>query len=158
MPTFHTETIVAAPIERVWARFQEVGHFLPALTPPKQALQIVSAAPLPPQVGTRIEMTVRGPLGRVAWTAEYVEFVPPHATITGTEARFVDVQVAGPFKRWRHTHEFEAVDGRTTRCVDHIDYAVPLGPLGWVGDFVLVRPSLRKMFAYRAAKMRETSG
>jgi ligand-binding SRPBCC domain-containing protein len=89
-------------------------------------------------------MTVRGPLGRVAWTAEYVEFVPPHATITGTEARFVDVQVAGPFKRWRHTHEFEALDSRTTRCVDHIDYAVPLGPLAWVGDFVLVRPSLRR--------------
>jgi ligand-binding SRPBCC domain-containing protein len=155
MAEFRHEITVAAPLERVWGRFQDVLAFLPALSPPGEELKILSAAPLPPRVGTRIEMTLRGPLGRVAWVAEYVELVPPHATITGAEARFVDVQVRGPFRSWVHSHEFEAVDDHTTRCVDCIVYTPPLGPLGWVGDVLVVRPAVRKMFAYRAAKLRE---
>ena len=158
MPTFNSQLTVAASIEAVWDRFQDVETFLPALTPPEQGLEIKHALPLPPQVGTTLKMTMAGLFGRIQWTAKYVEFAPPHGTITGTEARFVDEQTTGPFKRWTHTHEFVAVDSQTTRCIDHIDYAAPLGPLGWIADLVFIRRKLRKTFAYRDEKMLETFG
>src|SRR5688572_25674360 len=43
---------------------------------------------------------------------------------------FVDEQVGGPFRRWRHEHHFESDgDGGTVIC-DLVDFAAPLGPLG----------------------------
>lgn len=42
---------------------------------------------------------------------------------------FVDEMVAGPFRRWRHVHRFEATEGGT-RMVDEVDHAAPVGPLG----------------------------
>ncbi|MGW5869104.1 SRPBCC family protein [Streptomyces sp. NPDC055239] len=43
---------------------------------------------------------------------------------------FVDEQVAGPFKRWHHTHHF-APDGRGgTVMRDVIEFAAPFGLLG----------------------------
>ena len=61
---------------------------------------------------------------------------------------FVDEQIKGPFARWVHRHEFEAI-GDQTRLTDRLEYALPGGPLinlllGWA-----VRPGLHQMFAHR---------
>ncbi|MGN6506185.1 MAG: SRPBCC family protein [Tepidisphaeraceae bacterium] len=155
MPTLRFELTVPQPIGRVWERFQDVRELLPALTPPAQQLKIEDASPLPPQVGTIVRMSFKGPIGRVHWTARYVDCRAPHPTITGLEARFVDEQVAGPFKRWRHSHEFEAADDRSTRCIDVLDYALPLGPLGALASGLAVNGMIRRMFDYRSHRMAE---
>jgi ligand-binding SRPBCC domain-containing protein len=150
MPTLEFETTIAAPLERVWAWHQDVHGALAALTPPGEDLRIESAEPLPPVVGTKVVVTARGPLGRrVRWVAAYAEVRPPHAVVWGEEARFVDVQESGPFKSWRHEHEFEHAGEDQTRLVDRLTYQVGWGPIGWIADWVYVRPKLRRMFAHR---------
>jgi len=62
---------------------------------------------------------------------------------------FIDVQDSGPFRRWLHRHEFEAIGSSTTRLTDRIDFSLPGGP---VVDFLgawFARIQLRRMFAYR---------
>lgn len=155
MPQLQFETLVEAPIARVWSLCLDPLRVLPAITPPQQQLRIDRVEPLPVQEGTQLSLTIHTPLGPKAWVSQIVEFVPPHGTITGMEGRFVDEQISGPFKRWRHAHELEAVDDRTTRCIDHVTYEIGYRPLGWVIDIAVVRSSLRRIFAYRAQKLKE---
>ena len=153
MPTLRFESIVPQPIARVWAAFQDVTGLLPALTPPAQGLIIESAEPLPPQLGTTVILSVKSPIGRQRWTAKYTQFVPPHPTVTGIEARFVDEQISGPFKSWTQSHEFEAASDTTTRCIDVIDYAAPYGPFGTLADVLLLRHLIRGAFNERHRRM-----
>lgn len=73
----------------------------------------------------------------IRWVSRIEEWRPPFG--------FVDVQVKGPFARWRHEHLFE--EGA---LVDRVDYEVPLA---WAGgrlfDLALVRPDLVRMFRFR---------
>lgn len=71
------------------------------------------------------------------WVSRIEEWRPPFG--------FVDVQVKGPFARWRHEHVFE--EGA---LVDRVDYEVPLARAGGrLVDLAFVRPDLRRMFRFR---------
>jgi ligand-binding SRPBCC domain-containing protein len=83
------------------------------------------------------------------WIARVVEHRPPHAVVFGEEARFVDEQEHGPFKSWRHEHDFEHVDEKTTRITDRVTYALHLGPIGWLVDLLIVRRQVKRMFRQR---------
>ena len=158
MPTLLFETTVPAPLDRVWAFYEDVTAALPAISPPESRVQIESAD-LPVREGSRIVITARGPLGwRIRWVAKIIEHRLPHPVAFGEEARFVDEQESGPFAAWRHEHEFERVDERTTRVVDRVTYRAPFGPLGWVADWLVVRPQLRRMFRHRHAALGRVFG
>jgi ligand-binding SRPBCC domain-containing protein len=158
MPTVEFETTIAAPLETVWTFFQDVEQSLPALTSPQEQI-VLESADTPVKAGSRIVFGMNGPMGRrVRWVAKIVEHAPPHAVIFGQEARFVDEQEGGPFRFWRHEHEFEAVDAKTTRVVDRITYRVPLGPVGWIVDAVYVRRKLREAFRHRHDQLRKRFG
>ena len=80
----------------------------------------------------------------LSWTALIEEWCPP--------ARFIDIQLKGPYRFWRHTHAFEPHDGGTL-IKDTVHYAVPLGA---VGDFCagwLVRHDVRRIFDYRETQI-----
>ena len=154
MPTLEFETTVAAPLEDVWAFHENVRESLPALSPPVDHVSIESAD-VPIRVGSRIVINARGPFGRpMKWVARIVEHAPPHAVVFGEEARFVDEMESGPFKPWKHEHDFERVDEKTTRVLDRITYRVGLGPVGFVADRLIVRPRIRAMFRHRHAALR----
>lgn len=149
MPTLEFETTVAAPLDAVWAFHENVSDSLPALSPPGDEVRI-ELADVPVRVGSRIVIEARGPLGRrVRWVAKIVEHVPPHSVVFGEEARFVDEMETGPFKAWKHEHDFERVDEKTTRIVDRITYRVGFGPVGTLADRLIVRPRLAAMFRHR---------
>lgn len=59
---------------------------------------------------------------------------------------FVDEQVSGPMRRWRHTHHF-LPDGEGCRIVDEIDY-------DFFGPDVIVERQMRPLFAWRAERLR----
>ena len=61
----------------------------------------------------------------------------------------MDRQLKGPYSLWRHTHTFEEVEGGT-RMTDHVEYAVPLGPLGSIARAIFVTRMVEKIFDYRA--------
>jgi ligand-binding SRPBCC domain-containing protein len=151
MPTLEFDTTIAAPLERAWAFYSDPLNALPALTPPDVAARIESAD-VPVRVGSRIVLTIKPPglFGRqVRWVAKIVEHRPPHPVAFGEEARFVDEQESGPFKIWRHEHDFERIDEKSTRMLDRVTYRVPLGPIGWIADVLFVRRRLNDMFRYR---------
>lgn len=61
---------------------------------------------------------------------------------------FVDEQVTGPFKTWRHVHLFETeADG--TRMMDRIDYEVPFGVLGRAIDRLFLNNYLTRLITQR---------
>ncbi len=62
--------------------------------------------------------------------------------------RFIDVQLRGPYRRWRHLHEFADVPGGT-EMHDYVDYELPLGPLGQLAHALFVRRTLGKIFNFR---------
>ncbi len=149
MPTLEFELVVPAPIERVWALYDDPPRGLTALCPP-EAQAVVESADMPVQVGSRVVVSTVVPFrGRLKWTARIIEHRPPHAVVFGTEARFVDEQESGPFAFWRHEHEFEAISAASTRLIDRVTYRVGFGPLGWLADRLVVRRKLRAMFAHR---------
>lgn len=155
MPTLEFQTNIAAPLEKVWAFHDDVNASLPALSPPGDQVSIESAD-LPVKVGSRIIILAKGPLGmKLRWVARITEYRPPHVVVFGEEARFVDEQEAGPFKSWRHEHDFERIDEKTTLLTDRITYRVGFGPLGWIANLLLVRPKLKGMFRFRHGQTRK---
>ncbi len=78
----------------------------------------------------------------VTWRAWHFG-VPLRMTsrITQMEAPdyFIDEQVKGPFRRFRHIHEFSQ-DSDGTTMVDRVEFTAPFGHLGLlVGKLVLAR-------------------
>lgn len=62
---------------------------------------------------------------------------------------FVDEQVKGPFKRFRHVHEF--MEGRAggTTMVDRIEFEAPFGPIGRVAERAVLGGYLRRLIERR---------
>lgn len=85
----------------------------------------------------------------VGWRTEIEEWEPP--------LRFVDRQVKGPYRLWRHLHTFEEADGGTV-CGDVVEYELPRVPGRGLMHKWLVRPDLERIFDYRARKMQELFG
>ena len=69
-------------------------------------------------------------------------------------SHFVDVQLRGPYRLWRHRHEFEDHDGGT-RMRDVVEYELRGGPLGRVAHALFARQALRRIFDFRAARIAE---
>jgi ligand-binding SRPBCC domain-containing protein len=72
-------------------------------------------------------------------------------------ARFVDVQVRGPYRVWRHTHSFEShADGTLVR--DAVRYDLPLGPIGRLAHAAFVRRDLERIFDFRREEVARRLG
>jgi ligand-binding SRPBCC domain-containing protein len=67
--------------------------------------------------------------------------------------RFVDEQVRGPFRRMRHDHLFEPVDG-LTRMTDRMSFTAPLGPAGGLVARLVLAPYLRRLLVRRGEHVR----
>ena len=88
---------------------------------------------------------------QVTWCAWHFG-VPIRMTsrITQMEAPdyFVDEQVKGPFRRFRHVHEFSE-DSHGTTMVDRIEFAAPFGPVGRVVERLVLARYLRTLIETR---------
>lgn len=131
------ESFIAASPERVFA-FHERRDAFAVLTPWWSGARVVRPAPsLRP--GERALLVLgHGPLS-VEWEAVHEVYEPPKC--------FVESQVRGPFRSWRHRH-LVLPDGNGARLRDELEYALPGGVLEPLLDLVL-RAFLRRLFAYR---------
>lgn len=62
--------------------------------------------------------------------------------------RFVDEQIQGPFRRFRHVHEFSQ-DAAGTVMVDRIEFQAPLGPVGVLVEKLVLARYLRQLIESR---------
>jgi ligand-binding SRPBCC domain-containing protein len=102
---------------------------------------------LPVSAGFRVEYTMRWVFLRLPWVEVLPVWDPPR--------RFVDMQVRGPYKSFRHEHVFEDAAGGGTLMRDIVQYELPFGILGTVAQRLLVARQLRRIFDYRARRIRE---
>ncbi len=141
--TTHSGRIVLKTQLRFFERPEAIFDFfadaanLEAITPTWLNFRILTPLPIEMGSGTLIDYQLRLHWIPIRWRTEIAEWEPPH--------RFVDQQLRGPYRLWRHTHTFEPTsDG--TLMTDSVEYAVPGGRLinRW-----FVEPDLKKIFAWR---------
>lgn len=137
------EMLIRQDIGDVFDFFSDASN-LEQLTPPWLKFRIESPTPIRISSGTLIDYRLRLRGIPLRWRTEIIAWEPPF--------KFVDRQLKGPYRRWEHTHTFEQVDGGT-KIHDVVDYSVFGGALI---DRIFVRPDLRKIFAYRQSRIRET--
>jgi ligand-binding SRPBCC domain-containing protein len=140
MHHFHSEQWIPRPVDEVFTFFSDANN-LEAITPPQLNFHILTPGAIRLAAGARIDyqLTLYGM--RLKWATLIESWAPPH--------EFVDVQLRGPYRKWRHTHRFVS-ESAGTRIVDDVEYELPLGPLGrWV-EALWTRPELARIFSYRA--------
>ena len=126
--------------------FFSAAENLELLTPPTLRFQVLTPTPITMAEGLRIDYRLKLQGVPFRWRSHITEWDPPYA--------FTDVQERGPYLYWAHRHTFQPVRSGTL-LRDTVDYAVPLGPLvhGW-----MVKPQLRRIFAYRGSVITERFG
>ena len=133
----HSELHIERPLEEVFAFFSDPRN-LEAITPPWLNFSILRATTASVTLGTEIDYRLRVRGLPLRWRSRITVWQPP--------LRFVDEQVLGPYRLWRHLHSFEP-DGLATIASDWVEYAAPGGPLV---HRLLVLPDLERIFAHRA--------
>ena len=126
-------------LDRAFTFFSDASN-LGAITPPWLRFRILEG---PDTLGQGSLLVYRLRLFGVPihWRTEIIDWRPPHG--------FRDVQRAGPYRRWEHTHELWPVEGGT-EIRDRVVYRLPYEPLAGLLAPLTVRPWLDAIFDYRA--------
>jgi ligand-binding SRPBCC domain-containing protein len=69
--------------------------------------------------------------------------------------RFVDEQVGGPFRSFRHEHQFAEIGGGC-RMTDRVRFVAPFGPIGRIVERALLGRYLRRLIETRNAYLAKT--
>jgi ligand-binding SRPBCC domain-containing protein len=146
--TLHTKQIIRATRQEAWDFFSNPRN-LAKITPPELGFEIITPD-LVPQVreGMMIAYRVRPLLGLpMTWLSEI--------TLVEPGVRFIDEQRVGPYAVWHHEHEFHDLGDGRIEMEDKATYVLPFAPLGDLAHAWLVRPQLKRIFAYREKAVRE---
>lgn len=146
--TLHRETVAARPLLEVFDFFQRPEN-LERLTPPWLHFRILTPLPIEMREGATIVYRLHVKGVPVKWVTEIELWNPPF--------EFVDTQQSGPYKLWRHTHQFLQVNGGT-RIVDIVNYTLPFGPLGKLVHRAQVARDITRIFDYREGRVAELFG
>ena len=145
MNNLNRETFIPASIDRVFDFFCQASN-LNQITPPWLHFKILYQDSKRMERGTRIDYSIRLHGIPLTWKTQIVEWEPPH--------QFVDFQLKGPYKYWRHTHRFlNKNDG--TLMQDIVDYVVPGKFFEPLLHALFVKKDLERIFDYREKKFSE---
>lgn len=133
------------PLDEVFAFFSAAEN-LERLTPAALRFEILTPLPIVMQRGTLIDYGIRLRGVPMRWQTLIEEWEPGR--------RFVDLQLRGPYRSWRHEHLFTAVEAGT-EVRDTVDYELPLGGLGDMAHWAFVRRELQTIFDFRARTVSE---
>ncbi len=139
MNRIRLQTLVEAPIERVFDLARDID-----------AHQRSVAGTGERAVAGRTSGLL-GPGEWVTWQARHLGrtwSLTSRITVFDRPTVFVDEQVSGPFRSFRHEHRFEPVDGGTLMH-DDWRHTSPLGPLGRLADLLLLDGYVRGLLETR---------
>lgn len=134
--TFSSQQIIQAPLAEVFRFFSDAAN-LEHLTPPWLGFEVLTPAPIEMAPGALIDYRLRWRGVPLRWRTEIEIWEPTR--------RFVDRQVRGPYRLWRHEHLFEEHRGGTM-VEDRIEYAAIGGRLA---HWLAVDRDVETIFAYR---------
>jgi ligand-binding SRPBCC domain-containing protein len=115
---------------------------LESLTPPWLHFQIVTPKPVPIYEGAFIDYRLKLHGFPMKWKTKITDWEPP--------VRFVDLQLKGPYRMWRHEHTFLEQDNGTL-VRDKVEYAVFGGAL--INRF-FVQKDVERIFQYRLDRLK----
>lgn len=114
---------------------------LEKITPPHMGFKITSGKSKEMYPGQIISYIVAALPGiKTNWVTEI--------THVDDQKFFVDEQRFGPYRMWHHEHHFEEKEGGIV-MIDIVSYKIPLGFLGYIAHFLLVKKQLKGIFEYR---------
>lgn len=122
---FVRRTILEAPRERAFDLSLDVDFHLASLRESgEQVVGGVSAGGM--QLGD--DVTWRAKHFGIWWkmTTKITKFERPR--------HFIDEQVNGPFKVFRHVHTFNRLTDTSTEMIDEVEFSAPLGILGTIAE------------------------
>jgi ligand-binding SRPBCC domain-containing protein len=144
----YREQLVPRPLEDVFGFFSEAAN-LELITPPWLGFNLIGTEPSVLRPGALIEYRLRLHRLPLRWVSRIALWEPGRT--------FVDVQVRGPYRVWRHRHDFDR-RGDATIVRDRVEYALPLGPLGVLAHRAFVERDLAHIFDYRRAAVTRLLG
>jgi ligand-binding SRPBCC domain-containing protein len=139
------EQFIPRSLDDVFAFFSDARN-LEEITPGFLKFRIATPQPIAMGAGTLIDYRLRLFAAPISWRTLIESFDPPHA--------FVDVQLRGPYRRWRHEHRFEPAAGGV-RMIDRVDYQLPLAPLDRLAHAWFVKRTLERIFDYRRDRVQQ---
>lgn len=139
MPTIKLNTLIQAPIQTCFDLSRSVDvHVESTSKSGERAVAGVTSGLMELNDEVTWEAVHFGV--RQRFTSRITEYESP--------VRFVDEMVRGAFKRFRHVHEFESAD-RGTLMADLVEYVSPLGLLGRLADWLVVKRYLTRLLEER---------
>ena len=126
------------PADALFAWHERPGAF-GRLSPPWQNVELARFEGIRDGDEAEIRLGL-GPL-TLRWSARHTDYVPGR--------QFVDVQQHGPFARWRHAHRALPDGPAHSILSDHVDFALPGGPLAQVLGRKKAMREMARLFAYR---------
>lgn len=133
------EQLVPRPRAEVFAFFADAAN-LERITPEYLHFEIRSPQPIAMGAGATIDYQLSLFGLRFRWRTLIESFQP--------DVGFVDVQIEGPYRSWRHTHRFSDAPGGTL-VHDRVEYEIAFGPFGALARRLFVAQQLRRIFAFR---------
>lgn len=138
--TLQREMWVPNSVTAVFDFFSRAEN-LERITPPWMRFRILTPPPITMKQGATIAYALRVRGIPLRWLTEIERWNPPY--------EFIDTQIKGPYKIWRHTHRFSEAAGGTL-IVDIVEYALPFGLIGRLVHRLQVARDLSLIFDYRA--------
>ena len=126
--------------------FFERPQNLGLTTPARLDFRILTPGPIVMAPGLTIDYTIRVLGRRTRWRTLIAGYDPPDG--------FRDVQVTGPYRRRDHRHRFWREGGETV-MEDFVTYEMPLGPIGALVHWLVVRRQLETTFDYRRRRIED---
>lgn len=139
MPVIKLETLINAPIERVFDLSRSVD------------LHADSMAHTNEKAVSGVTKGLINLGETVTWEATHFgirQRLTSKITICERPHKFGDTMVSGAFKRFDHEHFYEEIDGKTL-MKDVFDYDSPLGFLGNIADFLFLENYMRDLLIKR---------
>jgi hypothetical protein len=136
----HREQFVRQSLHDVFEFFARPEN-LAVITPSWLGFRLLTPSPIQMKKGTVIDYSIRVMGVRIWWRSLITAYEPLRG--------FTDEQLKGPYSFWHHTHAFTEADGGTL-ITDDVQYAMPLGLIGQIGQKVIVRRQLEEIFHHRA--------
>lgn len=145
MTTYEDTLTLACPPEQAFEFLIRPANII-AISPPEMGLRLVEA-PERLQLSGRMEFEAHAYGMKQKILHEIIEFEHPH--------RFVEQQVQGPFKFYRHEHVIRAHDGQNVQLIDRVEFQPPGGLAGMLLTESRILKGLQHAFEHRHRELKK---
>ncbi|QMV40020.1 SRPBCC family protein [Cohnella cholangitidis] len=145
MVTVRTEVIIDAPIEKCFDLARDIEVHTRTVWKHTKERAISGTTTGTINEGETVTFQATHFLIRQKLTSKITKLEKPYY--------FVDEMVKGAFKKLRHEHHFEELNGKT-KMIDILTFTAPFGVVGWIVERVILKRYMRKFLEHRNVQLK----